>query len=49
MMKSLLLAFALTFMLTLSLLAQEQRSYDPIPKAIIGEWKVSKPKKIPNL
>jgi hypothetical protein len=43
-MKSSLLAFALTFMLTLSLLAQEERYYDPIPKAIIGEWKVSKPK-----
>ncbi|MEJ7682313.1 MAG: hypothetical protein WKG06_31575 [Segetibacter sp.] len=43
-MKSLSLTFALTFMLTLSLFAQEQRNYDPIPKAIIGEWKVSKPK-----
>lgn len=43
-MKSLSLAFALTFMLTLSLFAQDQRYYDPIPKAIIGEWKVLKPK-----
>ena len=31
-------------MLTLSLFAQDQRSYDPIPKAIIGEWKASNPK-----
>ncbi len=43
-MKRLSLSFALTFLLTLSLFAQDQRQYDPIPKAIIGEWKVSKPK-----
>jgi hypothetical protein len=43
-MKRLSLAFALTFLLTLSLFAQDQRQYDPIPKVIIGEWKVSKPK-----
>ncbi len=43
-MKSLSLAFALTFILTSSLFAQDQRYYDPIPKAIIGEWKASKPK-----
>ncbi len=42
-MKRLSLAFALTFILTLSLFAQDQRNYDPVPKAIIGEWKVSKP------
>ncbi len=43
-MKNLSLAFALTFILTLSLFAQGQRDYDPIPKAIIGEWKVSQQK-----
>ena len=43
-MKKSLLALTLTFMLTLSLFAQDQRYYIPIPKAIIGEWKVSEPK-----
>ena len=43
-MKNLSLVFVLTFMLALSLFAQDQRHYDPIPKAIIGEWKVSTPK-----
>lgn len=42
-MKKSSLAFALTFLSTLSLSAQE-RNYDPVPQAIIGEWKVLKPK-----
>jgi len=42
-MKRLLLVSALAFMLTLSLLAQEQLYYDPIPKAILANGK-SKPK-----
>lgn len=43
-MKSLLLAFTFAFLLTLSLFAQDKRYFNPIPKAIIGEWKVVEPK-----
>lgn len=43
-MKSLLLTFAFAFLLTLSLPAQDERYFNPAPKAIIGEWKILEPK-----